>query len=201
MVISNGTATQFVSVVGNSPPVVSLTAPDNSAVYAAPATIVFTATASDPGGSVSVVEFYAGTTLVGSDTTSPYSFTWSNVPAGNYAVTAVARDNLGGMTVSGGRDISVVAPGVHKAAIFEPSSVHESVERYVLQIFLAGSDPDLAPPVAVQDLGRPPVVNNECTVDVSAVIFALPPGRYVATVSAVTWAGLYRSSVSPEFTP
>ena len=193
-------AAQSGSVVGNSPPVVSLTGPVNSAVFAAPASIAFSATASDPGGSVSVVEFYAGTTLVGSDTTSPYSFTWRNVPAGNYAVIAVARDHLGGMTVSGGRDIRVVAPSVHRAAIFEPSSVHAVVERYVLEIFLAESNPDLALPLAVQDLGRPPVVDNECTVDVSAVVFALPPGRYVATVSAVTWAGLYRSSVSPEFT-
>jgi hypothetical protein len=45
------------------------------------------------------------------------------------------------------------------------------------------------------------VVNNECTVDVSAALFALPAGRYIATVAAVSaWGEIYRSAPSPEFT-
>ena len=38
------------------------------------------------------VEFYNGTTLLGSDTTAPYSFTWANVPAGTYSLRAVAYE-------------------------------------------------------------------------------------------------------------
>ena len=41
------------------------------------------------------VDFYAGTTLLGTDTTAPYRFTWKGVRAGVYAITARATDNTG----------------------------------------------------------------------------------------------------------
>ena len=44
-------------------------------------------------GTVAAVEFYAGSTLIGSDTSAPYSMSWNNVPAGTYSLTAVARDS------------------------------------------------------------------------------------------------------------
>ena len=66
----------------NQPPTVSLTAPANGATYSAPASIPLTASASDTDGTVSKVEFYSGTTLLGTDTTAPYSYTWSSVPPG-----------------------------------------------------------------------------------------------------------------------
>jgi hypothetical protein len=70
---------------------VSLTAPSASQVYPPGGNIALTATASASGGySVSKVEFFRGATLIGTDTTAPYSFSWNNVPAGNYAVTAKA---------------------------------------------------------------------------------------------------------------
>ena len=46
-------------------------------------------------GTVSKVDFYAGSTLIGSDTTSPYSITWSGAAAGTYALTAVATSGSG----------------------------------------------------------------------------------------------------------
>ena len=51
--------------------------------------------AADNDGTVTGVDFYAGSTLLGTDTSSPYSFTWSNAPAGTYLMTAVATDNGG----------------------------------------------------------------------------------------------------------
>jgi len=84
----------------NTPPMVSLTSPANNASYTAPATIPLAATASDSDGTISKVEFYNGATLVGTATSSPYSYTWTNVAAGNYTLTALAYDNLGFTTVS-----------------------------------------------------------------------------------------------------
>jgi hypothetical protein len=81
-------------------PTVSITSPANNATYTAPASITIEATASDDGGSISRVDFYQGTTFLGSDTTSPYSITWSNVAAGTYSLTAKAYDNTGGSTTS-----------------------------------------------------------------------------------------------------
>ena len=63
-------------------PTATLTAPLNGAQYTAPATITLTATASVSGGTISKVEFYNGTTLLGTSTSSPYSYTWTNVAGG-----------------------------------------------------------------------------------------------------------------------
>ena len=53
------------------------------------------ATASDIGGTIAKVAFYAGTTLLATDTASPFSFSWANVPVGTYVLKAVATDNGG----------------------------------------------------------------------------------------------------------
>jgi hypothetical protein len=45
--------------------------------------------------------------LLGSDTSSTYSYSWSNVPAGSYTLTAVATDNLGSRTTSAARTVTV----------------------------------------------------------------------------------------------
>lgn len=92
---------------GNVTPVVSLTAPANNAVYTAPAAITLQATASDADGSVTKVDFYNGTTLLGSDATSPYSFAWNNVAAGTYSLKAVASDNAGATTTSSISSVTV----------------------------------------------------------------------------------------------
>ena len=57
----------------NTAPTVSISAPAAGTSYTAPASMTISATAGDTDGSVSKVDFYAGSTLVGSDTSSPYS--------------------------------------------------------------------------------------------------------------------------------
>ena len=88
-------------VAVNKPPSIYLSSPANSSSYMAPATITIDAVASDPDGAVVKVEFYYGTTKLGEVGSSPYSFTWKNVPEGNYKITAVATDNQNQRTVSG----------------------------------------------------------------------------------------------------
>ena len=66
-----------------------------------------TANASDTGGSVSLVEFFQGTTKIGEDASAPYSFSWTNVAAGPYSLTAKATDNSGGTTTSAAVAITV----------------------------------------------------------------------------------------------
>lgn len=91
------------------PPTVSITSPSNGATYTAPATVTISATASDSDGTVAKVDFYAGNTLLGTSTASPYSFTWNNAPAGNYSLTAVATDNGNATTTSSPVSITVGA--------------------------------------------------------------------------------------------
>jgi|GEM_PF-6288837 len=91
----------------NKPPVVSLTSPTNGQSYTAPASVTIAATASDADGTVKKVSFYNGTTLLNSDSTSPYSYSWTNVAAGTYSIKAIATDNLGATTSSSVASITV----------------------------------------------------------------------------------------------
>jgi hypothetical protein len=94
--------------VANGAPSVSLTAPANGASYLAPATIPIAASASD-GDGITVVEFFNGTTKLGEDTSAPYTYDWTGVPAGSYAITARATDGLGAQTTSTARTVTVTA--------------------------------------------------------------------------------------------
>jgi subtilisin family serine protease len=94
----------------NTPPSAQLTSPANGANYVAPASVALNATASDVDGRVAQVAFYAGSTLLGADTTSPFTFSWTNVPAGDYNLTAVATDDAGASATSNVVTIHVVAP-------------------------------------------------------------------------------------------
>ncbi|HVI43410.1 MAG TPA: DNRLRE domain-containing protein [Chitinophaga sp.] len=112
--ISESSADLCPSDVGgtNHPPVVSVTAPAGGATFTAPANVTINASASDADGSISKVEFFNGTQKLGEDVSSPYSFGWSNVSAGNYSLTAKATDNKGAVTTSAPVSISVSgAPG------------------------------------------------------------------------------------------
>ncbi|HET9864724.1 MAG TPA: Ig-like domain-containing protein, partial [Steroidobacteraceae bacterium] len=77
---------------GNNPPTVSLSSPGAGQSFAAGAAIPLAATASDDGGVVRV-EFRIDGNLVGSDTSSPYTFSATGVAAGSHSVTATAIDN------------------------------------------------------------------------------------------------------------
>ncbi|MFM7023180.1 MAG: Ig-like domain-containing protein [Flavobacteriales bacterium] len=92
----------------NVAPTCIITAPANHSVFASPATINITATATDSDGSVSKVEFYNGNSLLQSDATFPYSYSWPNVAPGTYIITAVATDNKGATTTSLADTIEVI---------------------------------------------------------------------------------------------
>ncbi len=89
-----------VTVAVQAPPVVSLTAPANNALFTAPATVNLAATATQSNGTIAKVEFYNGVTLLGTSFTAPYSFGWTNVAAGTYSLTAKAYDKSNASTTS-----------------------------------------------------------------------------------------------------
>jgi hypothetical protein len=53
-----------------------------------------------------------------------------------------------------------------------------------------------AAPVISADVGKPAVVDGECTVDISSVVRSISSGSYVAVISAVGPGG--RSSGAPS---
>jgi hypothetical protein len=112
----------------------------------------------------------------------------------------MAYDNLGAKTVASWRDVTVTSGTILSKAVFVPAIVPDYVRNYLVEIFAAGADPAVSTPVAVQDVGLPPVLNGECTADVRTAILGLTPGSYVATVSAITSQGSKLRSNSFAFT-
>jgi hypothetical protein len=116
----------------NLPPVVRITSPPDGATFRAPVNIPIYAYAADRVGSVTGVEFFAGSTDLGPGhrvtavppplspggaqppilivTPNYWEFLWTNAPQGPYALTAVATDNKGASTVSDPVNITIVGP-------------------------------------------------------------------------------------------
>jgi uncharacterized repeat protein (TIGR02059 family) len=145
--IGNQSVVNNVSAPANQPPVVSISSPTKNSSFVAPATIVIDATASDPDGTVSKIEFYNGNTKLGECTSLPYSFTWKEVPEGTYELTAVAIDNLNARTVSDHVFITVTksTPVVNQLPIVSVSARKKN-KHYKkhdnLVIDISAEDPD-----------------------------------------------------------
>ena len=107
MFANSSIATVTVTTPTNSPPTVTLTSPANGATATSPGSFVISATASDSDGSIASVKFKNGSTVLNTDTTYPYSYTWSGVAAGSYAITAVATDISNAATSSATADVTV----------------------------------------------------------------------------------------------
>ena len=119
----------------NVPPTVSIVTPTNGSSFLSLPNIEIAANASDSNGWVTAVEFLANSMSVGVVSNNPlrfgrlnrtrvwhgsilpvwlpghrvnrYQFVWTNVPPGNYALTAVATDNAGLQTTSAAINIVV----------------------------------------------------------------------------------------------
>jgi hypothetical protein len=180
----------------NQPPTVSLTSPANGATYTAPANVAVAASASDPENRLARVDFFSGTTKIGSAAAAPFSMTWSGVAAGTYAVSAEAFDLDGGTAQSATSTITVNASGIPTGISFQASADHATlVTSYRLDIYASGANPATATPVASMSLGKPtPDATGTITVDESAFFAALATGSYQATVIAMGSAGSSQSA-------
>jgi|GEM_PF-772572 len=78
----------------NQAPTISISSPASGSSSETGVTINIAATAADTDGTISKVEFYNGTTLLGTDETSPYSISFTPTTAGTLTLTAKAYDNL-----------------------------------------------------------------------------------------------------------
>lgn len=107
----------------NQPPTITLTAPANGTTFTAPATISIAANAADNDGSITKVEFYNGSTKLGEDTSTPYSFDWTNVASGAYTISAKVTDNQNSVATSGSVTVYVNSPGNPSADIIGPDCV------------------------------------------------------------------------------
>ena len=205
------TTSSSVTVTVNSPtnqaPTVSLTRPAPSSTFTAPASITLAARASDTDGTIAKVDFYRGSTLLGSDTTrnsqNEYTYSWTNVAAGSYQLNAVARDNDGATATSLVANITVTtlaAPTPTRVA-FNASADHATnVTSYTVALYRGADNPATASPVGTNSIGKPTPVSGVITVDISTLVNPLPVGTYKAVVRALGPGGTTASAPSPTFT-
>jgi hypothetical protein len=108
LIITGGT-----EIESNPPPNLALTSPADGSSYLPGVAVTVSATATDmtiggAAGAVSQVEFFAGNSSIGIDTTAPYSVTWTPSSGGTYAITAKATDNEAAVSTSTAASISVL---------------------------------------------------------------------------------------------
>ncbi len=88
-------------------PVISITNPVNNSIFPVGGNITINTVVTDSNAAIAKVQFYQGTTEVGQSLSSPFSLVWSNVPFGDYVLTAVATDTTGAAGTSAPVNISV----------------------------------------------------------------------------------------------
>jgi hypothetical protein len=147
VVVSNSegsvtSAEAILTVVFNSPPMVTLLSPTNGSVFRANQPIILRAQATDPDGTVSFVDFFANTALVArvtfGGTNGIYTRVWTNSIPGNYQIRAIATDNQGARATSAVASITILSNR-------PPTALAQSVtvqEDSSVAITLRGTDPD-----------------------------------------------------------
>lgn len=103
---------QDIGPVTNMPPAVALTAPANNATVTrgTAVTVSATATDADGNGTITSVQFRENGVAIATDSTVPYSITWTPATAGTRTLTAVATDNQGAQTTSASVTVTVNVP-------------------------------------------------------------------------------------------
>jgi Putative Ig domain/Chitobiase/beta-hexosaminidase C-terminal domain/Bacterial Ig domain/Glucodextranase, domain B/Bacterial Ig-like domain (group 2) len=99
---------------------VAMTNPFPGTTFTGPVDLTLAATASGTNTTATQVEFFAGETSLGIDTTAPYQISWTSVPAGTYSLRAVATNNFGGTNTSPIVGIAVTEGGTGSGTLGQP---------------------------------------------------------------------------------
>jgi subtilisin-like proprotein convertase family protein len=108
----------------NNAPIITLTTPADGTSYAAPASISLAASVTANGHTITQVEFYNGATLLGTFAAAPYSFSWNNVSAGTYSLSAKAVYDSGSTVAATPANVTVTnASGAGAVTFSNPSAI------------------------------------------------------------------------------
>ena len=141
----------------NQAPVVEIVTPRDGTMFLAPVNLHICALAAYFTDTVTSVKFLAGTNSLGVVTNksvgvgggepcrppgSYYSLTWTNVPPGDYALTATAKDLGGNMVTSAVVDISVVTNLPPRVVVTKPRDGATILGPTNINICATAFDPD-----------------------------------------------------------
>jgi len=91
-------------------PFITITSPLNNSHFADTAVILIVTDVYDNDGYVDFVDFFANDSLIGTRDTTPFSFTLTDIPDGDYSLRAVATDDIGNKRTSAIINIVVGIP-------------------------------------------------------------------------------------------
>lgn len=207
---------------GSVPPSVLITAPVNGADVSMGVPIPIEVSVTDDG-TIARVQFYAGTeeplTLLGEDTSAPYTFTFTPPSAATYTIKAVATDNqsLAGehsVTIDVGAmnppAVTITSPAedatiLKDALIILAATVTDDVSVAKVEFFAGTTEPltligeDATAPFTVQftptSTGQYTIMvvgtdNLGLTNSASRTVFVEEPAANLRTVSTATGLGL-----------
>jgi subtilisin family serine protease len=140
--------------IDNTPPTVAVTAPANGAVVNGMVNI--TANATD-AVAIASVEFSVDGTVLGTDTTLPYSFTWDATglpPGSGHAITAKAADTAGN-TASSTVMVTITPVAAKQYLFFEAESATTTAPLTKENDALASGGKAVQAPAGTDTLGAP----------------------------------------------
>ncbi len=164
-----------IATADTTAPAVSLSAPANGASYTTAQSVAINATASDAVG-VARVEFYDGATLLGTDTTSPYSFSWAITSAnnGSHSLTAKAYDAAGNVGTSTAVSVTVnIATSLNGAALYATNC--EGCHNPLASSSKLGRTANQIQTAINNDTGGMGFLNTLIPAEISAIAAALAP--------------------------
>jgi chitodextrinase len=183
--------------VENQLPTVTLTNPTDGSTFTTGDVVALSATAADADGTVSKVDFFINSTLIGTDVNAPYSVNWTS-NAGSFPVVAIATDNDGGVTTSIVANITVVDPIVNQlpaVAITNPTNGSTFTTGDVVALSATAADADgtiskvefyIGATLIGTDLSAPYTANWTSTVGSFAVTAAATDNEGGVTTSVVS---------------
>jgi PKD repeat protein len=126
----------------NESPDCYLTSPADGAHFSSPQEILISASANDPDGTISQVEFYVDGNSIGTDNSEPFEISWNFPDNGVFSIYARAEDNLGG---TGNSDpVSITVGTFSDIVSVRISSGNDDAEESVLgSMYLNSTDIEL----------------------------------------------------------
>jgi hypothetical protein len=191
--VRQASAAAVVPVTTLPPSYATITSPTDGTVYP-PLTLITIkayATSGYPSATITRVDFYSSTALIGTSTVAPYSITWNIPGTGFYALTVKAYDSLGSVITSAPVTIEVPfknPPPPPKVSITSPTN--NAV--YATQTFIPinVSLTDIAPNATILKVEVYEMYNGTSLIATltsppfSSLIYASDPGIYTLIAKA-----------------
>ena len=192
-------ASVTVVVVRNIAPSVSLTSPVSTAKYIGPTTITMSADAADADGTIRKVQFYNGITLLKTVYTAPYTYSWTDVPAGNYTITAKATDDKDTATTSASVTVVVLPNVPPSVSLTSPVSTAKYIGPTTITMAAAAADAD-GTISKVQFYNGITLLKTVYTAPYTYSWTSVPAGNYTITAKATDDKGSATTSVAVAVT-